>query len=49
MSTSTADDVERKMAEFERALSSKDIHFVVWMAQQEDEEQQATASTERLE
>jgi hypothetical protein len=49
MSTPTPDDVERKMAEFMKALSSKDIEFLVSMAQQEDEEQQPTASTERLE
>jgi hypothetical protein len=49
MSTPTRDDVERKMPEFVKTLSSKDIDFVVSMAQQEDEEQQPTASTERLE
>jgi hypothetical protein len=49
MSTPTPDDVERKMAEFMKALSTKDIEFFVSMAQQEDEEQQPTASTERLE
>jgi hypothetical protein len=49
MSTPTRDDVERKMAEFVKTLSSKDIEFLVSMAQQEDEEQQSTASTERLE
>jgi hypothetical protein len=49
MSIPTPDDVERKMAEFVKALSRKDIEFLVSMAQQEDEEQQPTASTERLE
>ena len=49
MSTPTPDDVERKMSEFLKALSSKDIEFLVSMAQQEDGEQQPTAGRERSE
>jgi hypothetical protein len=49
MSTPTRDDVDRKMAEFVKALSRKDIEFLVSMAQQEDEEQQPATGRERLE
>ena len=42
MSTPTLDDIEGKMAEFVKALSSKDIESLVSMAQREDEEQPKT-------
>jgi hypothetical protein len=49
MSTPTRDNVERNMAEFVNALSSKDIEFLVSMAQEADEDQQPATGTERSE